>query len=720
MAANETRCEHRTSLRVETVCEFSAVRAGVAQVCGWLGELGLPEADLGAWELALIEAANNAVKYAPPEARQRPVVIEISAGARDLEARVTDHTPGFDWPSEIKLPAPDAERGRGLYLMKTLTDEMFYLRHPGENVLVLRRTRPVGKSVLPDLGDLQRRLADAETALTDMTTELAANYESLVAVFRYSSELGAQMDLKEFSDRLLRDLPQLAEADGAVLRLLSADGKKLETLRLLPEKSSPPLPPVALVDDCLKSVETRAARTRQDIWFSPEEPLDKNDPLRAAMPVGNGICHAFFVADQLVGTVTLGRLAADKPFTAAQVNLLHTFVDFLAIQIVNARLLDERTATRVTRRELEIAAEIQRSLLPAQLPACLPFELAAVCQSALQVGGDFYDVIPAGGGAILLVIADVMGKGVPAALFAAVLRTTIRSMRHLFSQPGELLGAVEQNPVPRFVTRGHVHHGQAGVSGSAARRHDLRERGALSAAVLRHRRGKNHAGQGRFSAGNRGGCRLCANGERPAGGRGGAALHGRLERIAQRPGRTARRAKIKTVFHRGRRAGARCGGRKRFSAGPAGGISRPRAADRRPDFCFNQAPDMNPTNAQKILVADDEVYMLRLLEMTFKKGGYIVVSCRDGQAALATAAAELPQLIVLDVMMPGLDGLGALRQLKENPATRDIPVVVLSAKGHALTRVEAETAGAVLFLAKPFSPNQLLGEVQKILAPKNP
>jgi serine phosphatase RsbU (regulator of sigma subunit) len=203
-----------------------------------------------------------------------------------------------------------------------------------------------------------------------------------------------------------------------------------------------------LADQHLKSVETRAARTRQDIWFSREEPLDQNDPLRAALPVGNGICHAFFVADQLVGTATLGRLAADKPFTAAQVNLLHTFVDFLAIQIVNARLLDERTAARVTRRELEIAAEIQRSLLPARLPACPPFALAAACQSAQQVGGDFYDVIAANDGAVLLVIADVMGKGVPAALFAAVLRSTIRSMPQLFSRPAELLGAVNQTLFP--------------------------------------------------------------------------------------------------------------------------------------------------------------------------------------------------------------------------------------------------------------------------------
>jgi CheY-like chemotaxis protein len=129
---------------------------------------------------------------------------------------------------------------------------------------------------------------------------------------------------------------------------------------------------------------------------------------------------------------------------------------------------------------------------------------------------------------------------------------------------------------------------------------------------------------------------------------------------------------------------------------------------------------MNPAQPGTILIADDEIYMLRLLELTFKKGGYGVTSCRDGQEALALAATMRPSLIVLDIMMPGLDGLGALRQLKGNPATRDIPVVVLSAKGHALTKVEAELAGAVLFLSKPFSPNQLLGETQKILSPPAP
>jgi len=123
---------------------------------------------------------------------------------------------------------------------------------------------------------------------------------------------------------------------------------------------------------------------------------------------------------------------------------------------------------------------------------------------------------------------------------------------------------------------------------------------------------------------------------------------------------------------------------------------------------------MNLNNPPRVLIADDEVYMLRLLEMTFKKGGFEVACCRNGHEALAAAAGQ-PQLILLDVMMPGLDGLGALRQLKENPLTKDIPVVVLSSKGHALTRVEAELAGAAMFLTKPFSPSQLLDDVKNIL-----
>jgi serine phosphatase RsbU (regulator of sigma subunit)/anti-sigma regulatory factor (Ser/Thr protein kinase) len=447
-AAGAARGDYRTALRIDAACNFSAVRAASLRVREWLAEKGLAETELDAWELALVEAANNAVKYAAPEARRLPVTIEISCGERDVEARITDHTPGFNWPEAVELPATETERGRGLFLIRSLTDHAAYLRHAGENVMVFRRARPApGREIFPEAEQLQRRLAETEATLMQMTAELGTSYESLVALFRYSAELGTHTDLKEFARRLLSDLLLITEADCAVLRLLAPDAKSLETLWMLPEQDR--TPPAAL----LLAVETapaeiRAVRHRQDIWFGPEEPLAADDPLRAAMPVGHGVCHAFFVADQLVGTAALGRRAADRPFTAAQVNLLHAFIDFFAIQIVNARLLDERTAARVTRRELDIAAEMQRSLLPAQLPACPPFTLSAACQSALEIGGDFYDAIPGGDGAVLLVIADVMGKGVPAALFAAVLRNTIRSMPQLFARPAELLGAVNRTLFP--------------------------------------------------------------------------------------------------------------------------------------------------------------------------------------------------------------------------------------------------------------------------------
>jgi len=126
---------------------------------------------------------------------------------------------------------------------------------------------------------------------------------------------------------------------------------------------------------------------------------------------------------------------------------------------------------------------------------------------------------------------------------------------------------------------------------------------------------------------------------------------------------------------------------------------------------------MNPPSTKKVLIADDQLYMIRLLEMTLKKGGYEVVSCRDGNEALSVAAREKPNLIVLDIIMPGLDGFGALRLLKENPATAKIPVIVLSTKGHTLTRVETEQAGAAQFFTKPFSPVHLLEEIKKILEP---
>jgi CheY-like chemotaxis protein len=117
----------------------------------------------------------------------------------------------------------------------------------------------------------------------------------------------------------------------------------------------------------------------------------------------------------------------------------------------------------------------------------------------------------------------------------------------------------------------------------------------------------------------------------------------------------------------------------------------------------------------KILIVDDEAHMLRLTEMSLRKTGFDLLLARSGREAVDLAVREKPQLIVMDVIMPGFDGLAALEEIKLRPETAHIPVILLSARSHILTREEAERCGAALFLTKPFSPTELLTEARRLV-----
>jgi CheY-like chemotaxis protein len=123
---------------------------------------------------------------------------------------------------------------------------------------------------------------------------------------------------------------------------------------------------------------------------------------------------------------------------------------------------------------------------------------------------------------------------------------------------------------------------------------------------------------------------------------------------------------------------------------------------------------------QKILIVDDEPHMLRVTELSLKKGGYDLLSARNGRQAVDLARQHLPNLIVMDLLMPEMDGLAALRALKQDPSTAGIPVIMLTARGHVMTRQDAEGAGVAAFLTKPFSPTQLLAEARRLMSPTSP
>jgi len=116
-----------------------------------------------------------------------------------------------------------------------------------------------------------------------------------------------------------------------------------------------------------------------------------------------------------------------------------------------------------------------------------------------------------------------------------------------------------------------------------------------------------------------------------------------------------------------------------------------------------------------VLVIDDEKDVIELLRYNLEKGGFEVVAARDGESGLAAASASPPDVILLDVMMPGLDGLGVCRRLREEPRTARIPIILLTARAGEADRVVGLELGADDYVVKPFSPRELLARIKALL-----
>jgi len=118
---------------------------------------------------------------------------------------------------------------------------------------------------------------------------------------------------------------------------------------------------------------------------------------------------------------------------------------------------------------------------------------------------------------------------------------------------------------------------------------------------------------------------------------------------------------------------------------------------------------------KKILIVDDEQNILMTLEYAFKKKNYLVFIARDGQEALDLMHIEIPNLVILDIMMPEVDGYAALHAMKENPLLRNCKVIFLSAKNQESDIEKGLLLGADAYVTKPFSIKKLLEKVENLL-----
>ena len=116
-----------------------------------------------------------------------------------------------------------------------------------------------------------------------------------------------------------------------------------------------------------------------------------------------------------------------------------------------------------------------------------------------------------------------------------------------------------------------------------------------------------------------------------------------------------------------------------------------------------------------VLVADDDPDILDLVRYRLERSGYEVAVARDGLDAVQLAGELSPSLAVLDVMMPSLNGFEVTRRLREDPATREIPVILLTARAQEADVQEGFDAGADDYIRKPFSPRELSARVQAVL-----
>lgn len=418
-------------MQCELRADLALGRQALDELTAFVRHRGLGAEECRAIELATAEGINNAIEHGCIDRPRSTIRIVWGWVGEVIEVRVLD--PGSFCPDRQRQTLPNdplKESGRGLYLMASLVDAVEHRLVEQGHELILRKK--VGLPKAPS-----RTLEQLQQAVETMAEDLHVTYEDFSALLRLSEELATARSFETFlavACRRLRELLQgeitccfrlLDVKDG--LEMIYGESKRPVPLRLEPSRT------------CVEmEVATHKAEQRVDDCMR----LAEDDPLHAAQ--GCAFVDPVLFQDKLLGVFTVVRPDSRRPFTETQSNFIRSVSDFLGIALTTLSLQGERSQRERASRELEIAATIQTSLLPKEFPENSNYCIFGQSRSALEVGGDYFDVLPVRNVGVLLVIADVMGKGVPAALLATIFRTAVRCRLDLATRPGLLLSAVNQ------------------------------------------------------------------------------------------------------------------------------------------------------------------------------------------------------------------------------------------------------------------------------------
>jgi two-component system cell cycle response regulator DivK len=119
---------------------------------------------------------------------------------------------------------------------------------------------------------------------------------------------------------------------------------------------------------------------------------------------------------------------------------------------------------------------------------------------------------------------------------------------------------------------------------------------------------------------------------------------------------------------------------------------------------------------KRILVVDDHEDNRQILRVLLASTGYVMIEAQNGETALAAALSERPDLILMDIQLPDLDGYEVTRRIKSNPRSHDVPIIAVTSYALSDDERKALAAGCIAYVAKPYSPMQLLAKIKKYLA----
>lgn len=409
-------------LRVQA--EHDSLRVISHFIHGIAQRIGLSDKALFELELAVEEAATNIITHAYPGDEKGMILIGAGEMGGFLTISLTDWGVPLD-PRDVKpfdLSAPLETRiqgGMGLHFIHTLMDrvERQTARQPGE----------------PNVLHLSKRIERAPSGLG-----IASAVQELNAMRTVSQMVTANIALDDLLALILNKLVTTINAERGTIFLVDEARGELWSRVLLD-----PVGPLSEIR--LKIGEGIAGHVAQtgetlnipDAYADPRfnRAFDQITGFRTRSILTAPMLNP---QQKIIGVVQLLNKAGG-PFTSRDERLLAAMTSQAAISIENARLYQQELEQQIIRRELDTAHAIQASFLPDDLPRHPQWDIAAVWQPVRSVAGDFYDFYPLGDGRLGVAIADVSGKGIPAALFMALCVTMLRFGMNIGLPPGEVM-----------------------------------------------------------------------------------------------------------------------------------------------------------------------------------------------------------------------------------------------------------------------------------------